>query len=100
MGLLGIVAFIAIQWTFWNARGQSIGKKVIKPQIFNLDGSQADAQTIAFKRYDIMALVSNVPLVGGLIYIVGVLLVFRQDRNCLHDNVAKTRVIKLAAPPQ
>jgi uncharacterized RDD family membrane protein YckC len=100
IGVIGLAAYIGIQWTFWKSTGQSIGKKVMKTQIVNLDGSQADVNTIAFKRYGIMALIANVPFVGSLIYFVGVLLIFRQDRNCLHDDIAKTRVIKLSAPPQ
>ena len=29
-----------------------------------------------------------------------IILIFRVDRNCLHDDIAKTRVIKFPAPIQ
>ena len=97
LAVLGIAAYIGIQWTFWASTGQSIGKKVMKTQVVNLDGSQASAKTIALKRYAIMSLIGNVPVAGGLVSLIGVLLIFRRDRNCLHDDIAKTRVVKFAA---
>ncbi len=97
--LVAIAIYIAIQWTFWKGTSQSIGKKVMKTQIVNLDGSPADVKTIAFNRYGIMAAISAIPVAGQFIALVDALLVFRGERNCLHDDIAKTRVIKLA-PPQ
>ena len=100
LAVLGIAAYIGIQWTFWASTGQSIGKKVMKTQVVNLDGSQASAKTIARKRYAIMSLIGNVPVAGGLVSLIGVFLIFRRDRNCLHDDIAKTRVVKFAASSQ
>lgn len=100
LAVLGIAAYIGIQWTFWASTGQSIGKKVMKTQVVNLDGSQASAKTIALKRYAIMSLIANVPVAGSLVSLIGVLLIFRRDRNCLHDDIAKTRVVKFAASSQ
>ena len=100
LAVIGIAAYIGIQWTFWASTGQSIGKKVMKTQVVNLDGSQASAKTIALKRYAIMSLIGNVPVAGGLVSLIGVLLIFRRDRNCLHDDIAKTRVVKFAAASQ
>lgn len=100
VAVLGMAAYIGIQWTFWASTGQSIGKKVMKTQVVNLDGSQATAKTIAFKRYAIMGLIGNVPVAGMLVSLIGVLLIFRRDRNCLHDDIAKTRVIKFAPSSQ
>ena len=100
LAVLGIAAYIGIQWTFWASTGQSIGKKVMKTQVVNLDGSQASAKTIALKRYAIMSLIGNVPVAGGLVSLIGVLLIFRRDRNCLHDDIAKTRVVKFAPSSQ
>ncbi|MDA7664561.1 RDD family protein [Akkermansiaceae bacterium] len=97
LAVLGMAAYIGVQWAFWASTGQSIGKKVMKTQVVNLDGSQASVQTIAFKRYGIINLIANVPTFGPLVHFIGVLLIFRQNRNCLHDDIAKTRVIKFVA---
>jgi uncharacterized RDD family membrane protein YckC len=95
LGLLIMVCYIAIQWTFWKGSSQSIGKKVMKTQVVNLDGTPAAVATIAFNRYALITVISLVPFIGPLIMLVGILLIFRADRNCLHDDLAKTRVIKL-----
>ncbi|MDB4790868.1 RDD family protein [Akkermansiaceae bacterium] len=97
LAVFGMAAYIGVQWAFWASTGQSIGKKVMKTQVVNLDGSQASVQTIAFKRYGIINLIANVPTFGPLVHFIGVLLIFRQNRNCLHDDIAKTRVIKFVA---
>ena len=95
--LIGLICYIAVQWTFWKKSSQSIGKKVMKIQVVNLDGSPAAAETIAFNRYALMAALTAIPFIGQFIALVNVLLIFRGDRNCLHDDLAKTRVIKLSA---
>ena len=100
VAVIVMAAYIGIQWAFWASTGQSIGKKVMKTQVVNLDGSQASVQTIAFKRYGIINLIANVPVFGPLVSLIGVLLIFRRDRNCLHDDIAKTRVVKFAASSQ
>ena len=94
-GLVNIVLFIAVQWTFWKATSQSIGKKVMKTQIVNLDGTPASVNTIAFKRYGIISiLVMVIPgNLANLLSLIDSLLIFRSDRNCLHDDIAQTRVI-------
>lgn len=97
LGLLIMVSYIAIQWRFWKSSSQSIGKKVMKTQIVNLDGTPASVETIAFNRYALFMGLTLIPFVGFFIMLVGFLLVFRTDRNCLHDDLAKTRVIKLTA---
>ena len=84
------------QRPFWQRSSKSIGKKVMKTQIVNLDGTHANIVTIAFKRFLVISMLGLAPWVG----IIDALLIFRKDRNCLHDDMAKTCVIRLAAPPQ
>ena len=68
----------------------------MKTQIVNLDGTPAAVKTIAFKRYGILALLGIVipnTNITSLISLIDSLLIFRGDRNCLHDDIAQTRVI-------
>lgn len=97
--ILSILIYIAVQWPFWSASSQSIGKKVMKTQIVNFDGTPTDVKTIAFKRVALFQVLGLIPAkIGDWITIIDILFIFRADRNCLHDDVAKTRVIKLPAP--
>ena len=97
MTLLGVGIswgiYIAINYHFWATRGQSIGKLAVGIKIVRTDGSQASAGRIIGLRFLVMAVVSLFGLIGSIISLVDVLLIFRQEKNCLHDDIADTRVV-------
>ena len=39
-----------------------------------------------------------IPKVGGVLALADILFVFRDDRRCLHDQIAGTRVVEYRAP--
>ena len=88
------VLTLAFQGYFWHTRSQSIGKICTKTKIVNLDGSPSNFASIAFKRTLVLQLLITIPVVGQVISLVNALLIFRKDHNCLHDDIAKTRVVK------
>ena len=96
MGLLiGIPIFLLIQGWPLVTRGQTIGKMLCKLRIVRTDGSKADAFRLLGLRYGIGSLtgvVSGFAMIYGLI---DSLLIFRGSRQCLHDTIADTKVIKL-----
>ncbi len=96
-GLFGLVITIAIQFHFWKTRSQSIGKIVMKTQIVDLQGKPADISTIILKRVIPLGICGVLPKIGFLISIVNGLAIFRAEHNCLHDDIAGTRVIKLSS---
>jgi len=91
------IVFMAIQWKFLNATGQTIGKKVAKTRIVTMDGKKPVIGDLVGKRYAFVSLISIVPVVGGVLSLVDALMVFKSDRRCLHDLVAGTQVVKF--PP-
>jgi len=95
-----LVGMVAVQGYFWKTRSQSIGKIVMKTQIVDLDGSPADFNTICWKRTIPISIVTMVPGIGGGAAILNALLIFREQHNCLHDDIASTRVIKLLPPDE
>lgn len=98
--LLFMGAYMGVQWNFWSSTSQSIGKKLMKTQIVNLDGTPADVKTIAFKRYlPIIVATSFTPEnLSNVIAFLDAVLIFRRERNCLHDDIAKTRVVIYSKP--
>ena len=40
-------------------------------------------------------LVAQIPYIGAFLILADVLCIFREDRRCLHDHLAGTRVIDL-----
>jgi len=91
------------------AMGQSYGKLMLKIKNTNVDGSPASAQTLwlrSFLKYG-ASLVSLIGSVLGLIFIttlaslwslvifVGFFLVFMDNRQTIHDMIAKTVVSRI-----
>ncbi|RYD19273.1 MAG: RDD family protein [Verrucomicrobiaceae bacterium] len=89
--------YMAIQWKFLKATGQSIGKKLAKTRVATMEGRKPEINDLVFKRYAFVTGISLVPVVGSVLSLVDVLLVFKSDRRCLHDMVAGTQVVKF--PP-
>jgi uncharacterized RDD family membrane protein YckC len=91
--VLGFVVFVVVQGMPLNASGQTWGKKLLKMKIVDLEGRQPSFATLIGKRYLPVQAVSAVPFVGGLLALVNVLFIFGEERRCLHDLVAGTRVV-------
>jgi uncharacterized RDD family membrane protein YckC len=97
MGVMVVLYFglyAGINWVFLKENGQTVGKKVLGIRIVRTDGTQADVMRILFLRYLPIQIVGMVPIIGGLIAILDALLIFRESRKCLHDNIADTIVVK------
>jgi len=91
---VGFVLFIAIQGYFLATRSQTIGKMLLDIRIVRSDGTRASFARLAGLRYGVGALISAVPWIGHLYGLVDALLIFRESRKCLHDNIADTIVVR------
>lgn len=76
-------------------RGQTIGKRLMGIAIVTLNNQKPAFFPLIAQRYISQWLLGMVPLVGPLLRLVDVLLIFRADKRCLHDHIAKTKVIDL-----
>lgn len=93
--LLGLAIFLLVQGWPLVTRGQTVGKILFKLRIVRTDGSKPDAWRLLGLRYGIGVL-TNLNVGLAMIYsLVDSLLIFRSSRQCLHDTIADTRVIKL-----
>ncbi len=76
--------------------GQTLAKSILGTQIVSVHtGRPIGGVGLILKRYFIPAIFGVIP---GLKYIYGllnVLLIFRDDKRCLHDHIAGTKVIRL-----
>ena len=92
---VGIISFVIYQWYLLATTGQTIGKKYLKIKIVNKDGEQAGFFVNVVLREWVMALIGIFPAIGGIIQIVDLLFIFRDDRKCIHDIIAGTVVISI-----
>ncbi len=89
---IGMVVVIVINWTFLQ-RGQTIGKKALRIRIVRKDGSPVAAQRIITHRMLPLQIASAIPGLNVVFPMLDALLIFRKDRNTLHDDIADTKVI-------
>jgi len=93
-GAAGFLLTLLIEGYFLATRAQSLGKMALKIKIVTLDGKNADLKRIVLLRMLPVSLVSMIPTVGVVLSMVDPLLIFRDDRRCVHDHIAGTRVVK------
>ena len=92
-GVLGFIIFVLVQGYPLSQSAQTWGKKLLKMKIVHLDGSQPSFGTLLGKRYLPVQAIGLVPYLGGLFGLVNVLFIFGEERRCIHDLIAGTRVV-------
>lgn len=93
---LAFVLFFIIHGYLLAKNGQSIGKKLVGTKIVSVNTDNIlPLSKVVFLRYLPIAVVSNIPIVGGLFVLLDSLLVFRKNKRCVHDLIAGTKVINV-----
>jgi len=95
-----LIYFVGINSYFWATRGQSVGKMALGIRIVHIDGEQATWGRIVGLRILPMQLIGWIPYIGGLISLVDVLFIFRSNRRCIHDEIARTKVVRCQTEPE
>jgi uncharacterized RDD family membrane protein YckC len=90
---LCVVGFIAWAWItlLLVARyGQTMAKRLLEIRVVRSDGSQASLGRIFWLRNVVNLLLRVIPLYG----FIDILLIFGEKRQCIHDMIADTIVVK------
>ena len=95
LSLVGMIVFLLLHGYLLHNYGQTIGKRLVGTRIVSATDNQiVPLGKIFALRFVPMQLISIVPVVGTIIPLIDVLFIFRDDRRCLHDLIAGTKVIK------
>jgi uncharacterized RDD family membrane protein YckC len=100
--VIGFILLAAVLAAFvWTAvlvyrHGQTIGKRAMGIRVVRRDGTRVAFGRFIFLRWMPVTLLGLVPLLGYVISLLDVLLIFRETRLCIHDNIADTRVVTAA----
>lgn len=86
---------VGYQWYLITTVGQSIGKRALRIRIVRLDGTLPGFVNGVILRAWIIGALQAVPYVGGFINLVDILMIFGEDRRCLHDRIAGTIVVQV-----
>ncbi len=94
-----VLAAAALTLVAWNLillhrHGQSLGKRLVGVRIVRRDGSRASLGRIVGLRIIPVAILRYVPIIGPILGLTDALLIFRDSRRCLHDDIADTAVVK------
>ncbi|MBM4002194.1 MAG: RDD family protein [Planctomycetes bacterium] len=95
MLLIGVggLALLGVNLYLLFTRSQSIGKYLMKTQIVNFEtGERADFVSCFLLRAFLNGLIGAIPCYG----IVDIIFIFRPDRRCIHDLLAKTKVVDIS----
>lgn len=92
--VLGLSTFLLVQGWPLLQRGQTLGKIALGLRIVRPDGSRVGAGRLLGLRYGVGFVIAVIPVVGNFYALVDSLLIFRESRKCLHDNIADTIVVK------
>jgi uncharacterized RDD family membrane protein YckC len=92
-GALSVVGFIAWCWLtikYVMADGQSIAKKILSIKVVRSDGTPIGIGRIFWLRNVVNGMLAIIPLYG----LIDVLFIFSESRQCIHDKLADTMVVK------
>lgn len=102
LGVVSGLGFMALAWLallVWQCyllatRGQSLGKIAMGLRIVRVEdgGNPGFVKAVVIRTF-LWGLVTAIPVLGGLAWLVGVLFIFRDDQRCVHDHLAGTRVV-------
>jgi uncharacterized RDD family membrane protein YckC len=92
---VGAALFAAFQWYLVATTGQSLAKRWLSMRIVKLDGSPVNFVSGVVLRSWVLFPLQLIPYVGNLIGLVDAVMIFGQDRRCLHDRIAGTKVVTL-----
>ena len=94
VAVLGFVMFFLVHGYPLHSRGQTWGKRLLGIQIVSVqDGRILPLWKVLGYRYLPPSAVSQLPG-GPLLILVDILFIFRGDRRCIHDLIARTRVVR------
>ena len=92
--IIGMGVFLLLQGYLLATRGQSIGKVIVGIRIVSVaNGKILSLPRLFLLRYVPFYIGGILPGVGPFVGLINVLFIFRQDRRCLHDHVAGTKVV-------
>jgi uncharacterized RDD family membrane protein YckC len=94
VSVLMVLAFSIYQWYLIATTGQTLAKRWLGIMIVRTDGSPCGfVNGVLLRNWVIYVLLSFLPFVNYLVWLIDALMIFGDERRCLHDHIAGTRVV-------
>jgi len=91
--MLGLLAVFIVNLYFLHRDGQTLGKKALKIRIVRTSDERASLGRVFALRMLVPGVIGAVPIVGPLFSLADVLFIFSEERRCIHDYFADTKVV-------
>lgn len=96
MTLVGMLIYLGLHGYLLHNYGQTLGKRLVGTRIVSVsDGQIPTVGKIFGLRFVPIQLTGLIPGIGIFVGLINVLFIFRDDRRCLHDFIAGTRVVQV-----
>lgn len=93
---VSIIALAIYQLRLLGEEGQTWGKKKMNVRIvMNDTGELPGLGRILGMRIIVNAIPGALPCIGPIYRLADILCIFREDRRCLHDHIAGTKVVQV-----
>lgn len=89
-----LLAVLVINLVLLHRQGQTLGKRIVGIRILRIDGSRCELWRIIVLRVFAIGLLQMIPFIGWIIFLIDALMIFGEERRCLHDMFADTMVVK------
>jgi uncharacterized RDD family membrane protein YckC len=94
---LALLAYFVYSTILVFLYGQTFGKRMMGIRVVRMDGSRVAFSRFIFLRWLPTFLMRLIPIVGWIVPLLDPLLIFRDSRRCMHDEIADTRVVTAAS---
>jgi len=94
---LALLAYLVYSTILVFLYGQTLGKRMMGIRVVRMDGSRVAFSRFIFLRWLPTFLMRLIPIVGWFVPLLDPLLIFRDSRRCMHDEIADTRVVTAAS---
>lgn len=92
------IIFFVLHGFLLQQYGQTIGKRIMGIAIVTMDNQKPAFMLLIVQRYLSQWIIGMVPVIGIFLRLADILAIYRPDRRCIHDHLAKTKVIDLKIP--
>jgi uncharacterized RDD family membrane protein YckC len=93
--LSATVIILIAQMAFLSVRGQTLGKMALGVRVVAYDDeSNPGFMRAALLRWLVPGLVGAIPCLGALFLLADVLCIVGEERRCIHDLIADTKVVQ------
>ena len=91
--MIGVLALGIFQAYLVATTGKSLGKGWLNIPIVKVDGSPVGFVHGVLLRSWLVAIINNIPGIGGIFGLINILMIFGEERRCLHDYIASSKVV-------